>query len=395
VDPAPTTFRFEGGHMGDPEATNPGKGDQVTFDLTMDRRSLRRCARNIIVVKAAVKSPEDGGECRGLVHSVVTERHFGFVIREDTNAKVFFHLTAFQKESGSGTPERGDSVKFTLSERNGKHIAVNVGLLPRGTVQMEEEEPGRRLGVIAMQPVVADEQLTDGKIVLLEDATSPGDDGIGRVLPFTLADQGEAAEAGKTGAAEENASSASADPETFCVGQCVTFTLFSNRLKRSLKRAGRVSLSGQPLFATAKGTVVDVQGAAGSIRPVAASAEAGTGGVATALKEVPFAATEALDPVRAGDEVSYIVVLSSKDSTETARAVAVAQSFSLRFAGGPRVNRQQSVNKFQYREAKRPEKNSLGFEEGWRERLRAELAAERVVAQHAESTEQDAALNDE
>ena len=130
----------------------------------------------------------------------------------------------------------------------------------------------------------------------------PGDDGIGRVLPFTLADQGEAAEAGKTGAAEENASSASADPETFCVGQCVTFTLFSNRLKRSLKRAGRVSLSGQPLFATAKGTVVDVQGAAGSIRPVAASAEAGTGGVATALKEVPFAATEALDPVRAGDE---------------------------------------------------------------------------------------------
>ena len=79
--------------------------------------------------------------------------------------------------------------------------------------------------------------------------------------------------------------------------------------------------------------------------------------------------------------MSYLLAQTSEKNRDSARAVAVAQSLGLRFVGGPRINRQQCVNKFRYREAKRPEKNSLGFPEGWRERLREEMRREREECQ--------------
>ena len=102
--------------------------------------------------------------------------------------------------------------------------------------------------------------------------------------------------------------------------------------------------------------------------------------------------SECLTEVRAGDEVSYLLAQTSEKDSDSARAVAVAQSLGPRFVGGPRINRQQCVDKFRYREAKRPEKNSLGFPEGWRERLREEMRREREERrEESQSTNTDAA----
>jgi hypothetical protein len=243
------------------------------------------------------------------------------------------------------------------------------------------------VGVIAVQPVAVDDQMSDGKIVLLDNTVS-GDEL--RVLPFSLEDKEEGTAAGAAEATEVAAGPAEA--EEFCVGRSVSFTVFSSRIRRNLKRAGRVAVSRQPSLVSAKGSVVEVQGTSGVIKlsamkPDTASSQAASqsspqpkssptgSGVVSALPQdiISFFTFEALDPVRPGDEVSFIVVPPSEEGArDSGRAVAVAQALGLRFAGGPRVKRQLCVNKFRYREAKRPEKNSLGFEEGWRERLRAE-----------------------
>ena len=162
-----------------------------------------------------------------------------------------------------------------------------------------------------------------------------------------------------------------------------------NRIRRSIKRAGRVTLIDKPVLPSAKGIVLDVKNGAGSIRPsdkLSSSTNATTSEVdddseAPSRITLPFFVSECITEVRAGDEVSYLLAQTSEKNRDSARAVAVAQSLGLRFVGGPRINRQQCVNKFRYREAKRPEKNSLGFPEGWRERLREEMRREREECQ--------------
>jgi hypothetical protein len=96
----------------------------------------------------------------GVVTEVVPKRKFGFLSLQDENASkrelLFFHLSSLVSESTNkrdGLPVRkGDEVKFTIgTEKNGKRVALNVTLLPKGSVPSKEDKNAAR-GIVLLEP---------------------------------------------------------------------------------------------------------------------------------------------------------------------------------------------------------------------------------------------------
>jgi len=87
---------------------------------------------------------------RGLVATM--KDNFGFIKCEDRPEELFFHFSDVRDRDGV---RPGDSVEFRVGRSRGKVNAVEITMLPRGTVVLEELLEGPFQGVVklpAMQP---------------------------------------------------------------------------------------------------------------------------------------------------------------------------------------------------------------------------------------------------
>lgn len=116
----------------------PREKDEVIFSIAEDRLTGKKRAINIQVTKKFVVPTVDGIVCS-------LKDHFGFIDRADIASEIFFHFSEFQDRDG---PQVGDEVRFEITERQGKLVAVAVQLLPRGTVSFETILPGDYEGTV-------------------------------------------------------------------------------------------------------------------------------------------------------------------------------------------------------------------------------------------------------
>lgn len=170
----------------------PGVGDVVECNITQSRRTGAYSANNVNVIerKMVERNVVDAGESQlkslgiasaGLVTEVVPARDFGFITQIDENSLkkevLFFHMSSVVMENGDELPtnevhekptrkhrgrhhdrgliRKGDEVKFDIGkhEKSGKRIAMNVVILPQGTLQIPSKaEKNACKGIILMEP---------------------------------------------------------------------------------------------------------------------------------------------------------------------------------------------------------------------------------------------------
>ena len=138
----------------------PGVGDTITYDIIQSRRTGLCLIQNMKIVERN-ESNENGqievsAEASGLgiVKDVVPKSNFGFIhVLDEAATKrevLFFHLSS-DKNNKKSMFRKGDEVKFDIVLERGKRTAINVEVLPRGTI------PGKAaknacLGYILMEP---------------------------------------------------------------------------------------------------------------------------------------------------------------------------------------------------------------------------------------------------
>eukprot|EP00594_Rhizosolenia_setigera_P020904 CAMPEP_0178981296 /NCGR_PEP_ID=MMETSP0789-20121207/26982_1 /TAXON_ID=3005 /ORGANISM="Rhizosolenia setigera, Strain CCMP 1694" /LENGTH=1337 /DNA_ID=CAMNT_0020671823 /DNA_START=365 /DNA_END=4378 /DNA_ORIENTATION=- len=178
----------------------PGLGDTVTCTITQSRRTGAYSAINVNVVERKMierKAPEAetsghkslGISGFGIVSEVVSARNFGFISLLDENAvkkdMLYFQLSSVSfddtiatqgtgdtdpgeshnsrgnskrnsKNTSSSILRKGDEVRFDIgkNEKNGKSIALNVVVVPQGTLKLPtKHDKTASQGYILMEPV--------------------------------------------------------------------------------------------------------------------------------------------------------------------------------------------------------------------------------------------------
>uniref|UniRef100_A0A8D8YKE2 Cold shock domain-containing protein E1 n=1 Tax=Cacopsylla melanoneura TaxID=428564 RepID=A0A8D8YKE2_9HEMI len=104
-------------------------GDKVSFQIATNPRG------NLGASHVRLENPVHPVKYQGVVCSM--KENFGFIERADVVKEIFFHFS----ESKLATEDQlqlGDDVEFNIQTRNGKEVAVNLSLLPRGSVVFED-----------------------------------------------------------------------------------------------------------------------------------------------------------------------------------------------------------------------------------------------------------------
>jgi cold shock CspA family protein len=146
----------------------PSVGDIVRFDVVQSRRTGQFSVENMRIVErhvSEVNLTDTSGW--GVVKEVLPARNFGFISHiDDTAAKpemLFFNLSSVsattdlsddvqQKKKVANNIRKGDEVKFDVgTEKNGKRVAMNVTVLPKGTIPNEADKNACR-GFILLEP---------------------------------------------------------------------------------------------------------------------------------------------------------------------------------------------------------------------------------------------------
>uniref|UniRef100_A0A8C4QDJ2 Cold shock domain containing E1, RNA-binding n=1 Tax=Eptatretus burgeri TaxID=7764 RepID=A0A8C4QDJ2_EPTBU len=118
--------------------TELGVGDKVSFVLS-NKSSGFLGAQEVRLQER--KRPD---RYHGVVCAM--KETFGFIERADQVKEIFFHYSEFR--DNLDTLEPGDDVEFGIQERNGKEVAVDVKLLPEGTVVFEDVSIERYEGYV-------------------------------------------------------------------------------------------------------------------------------------------------------------------------------------------------------------------------------------------------------
>lgn len=111
--------------------------DKVTFCIASDKNTGNLRARNVRLEKPV---PE---RYQGVICAL--KETFGFIERADVVKEIFFHSSECKDFK---TLNLGDDVEFSIHTRNNKEVAVNITLLPVGTVVFEDVEPTVLVGQI-------------------------------------------------------------------------------------------------------------------------------------------------------------------------------------------------------------------------------------------------------
>ena len=138
----------------------PAVGDRVRFDIVQSRKTgIISVAKMTMVTRHTPEIVENVDEAVGFVTEVVPKRKFGFISIEDENASkrelLFFHLKSVEsRQDGKDSHpiRKGDEVKFNIGkEKNGKRVALNVTVLPKGTVPTRADKNACE-GFVLLEP---------------------------------------------------------------------------------------------------------------------------------------------------------------------------------------------------------------------------------------------------
>jgi cold shock CspA family protein len=191
------TFRFEKPNLAEElkDDVPPGSGDVITCDIVQMRRTGKVVVQNLRVLERKEREPgvdpvSTSTTGVGIVKEVVPNRNFGFISVLDENATkrdlIFFHISDLISDQGneeglkSKKPEsvrKGDEVKFQVGvEKNGKRVALNVQVVPKGTIPAKAALNACR-GFILMEPSLV--SLSDAPLRKSHSTTSQGSDKVG------------------------------------------------------------------------------------------------------------------------------------------------------------------------------------------------------------------------
>lgn len=136
----------------------PTIGDKAQFDLVQSRRTGAFFVQNMTIIERHIPALNPSKESgMGIVKEVVSGRGFGLISVLDEAATkretLFFHLS---NTAGRGEKQRqlrkGDEVEFSIAtERNGKRVALDVKMLPRGTIISKTDKNACK-GFILLEP---------------------------------------------------------------------------------------------------------------------------------------------------------------------------------------------------------------------------------------------------
>jgi len=120
------------------------KGDKVSFFIATDKRNRSMCARKVTLVERASNPNPAGSRCQGRVSSM--KDSFGFIKRSDVAGEIFFHYS--QVSADVPDLREGNDVEFSIEQRKDKQVAVNITLLPEGSVVFDDISQKQYHGVI-------------------------------------------------------------------------------------------------------------------------------------------------------------------------------------------------------------------------------------------------------
>jgi cold shock CspA family protein len=139
----------------------PCEGDKVACDIIQSRRSGAVQLVNVRIVErktpvAALEESRPSGETGiGIVTEVVAARQFGFITLLDEGASkreiLFFHFKHLTNNIDS--IKKGDEAKFIIVTQKGKRTAVDIEIVPRGTLDIPSKAAKNAChGFVLMEP---------------------------------------------------------------------------------------------------------------------------------------------------------------------------------------------------------------------------------------------------
>ena len=146
----------------------PTLGDVVCFDVVQSRRTGLFSVVNMrIVERHVVEVSLTDVSGMGIVKEILPARNFGFIsVLDDTSDKremLYFNLSSAASDNTDPpddsvlskkktTIRKGDEVKFDVgTEKNGKRVAMNVAVIPKGTIPSQADKNACR-GFILLGP---------------------------------------------------------------------------------------------------------------------------------------------------------------------------------------------------------------------------------------------------
>eukprot|EP00045_Choanoeca_perplexa_P015865 m.205726 g.205726 ORF g.205726 m.205726 type:complete len:872 (+) comp17099_c0_seq2:87-2702(+) len=130
---------FPDGVQGD----TPLEGDdEVQFNIAYSANTGRFKAKQIVFQRR----PEVP-RYQGIVIAV-KDSGFGFIAAVEGGEQLFFHMSQFTGQTTDDMPHLNDEVDYKLTMSKGKPTAVNVRLLPQGTIDLYERDLEDRLAIV-------------------------------------------------------------------------------------------------------------------------------------------------------------------------------------------------------------------------------------------------------
>jgi cold shock CspA family protein len=144
---------------------------EVSFDLYVDKRTMKRVAKNVRLTDDPIldnDSSSSGGVAYGVIDSIVGVRsgRFGFIRRITNDEKLFWHSTSIVASADGSSNIDYDALherqelSFDLRRRGGMRCAANIRLLPINSLVKEESLDGAAIAMVidALTAVLIDAQ---------------------------------------------------------------------------------------------------------------------------------------------------------------------------------------------------------------------------------------------
>jgi len=313
--------------------------------------------------RGGLKPSEDLSDSteQGIIGTLKDASQFGFIQCADRDGEMFFHYS----DVAGGAPRRGDEVEFRIvtDSRDGRTRAVQVEVLPRGSVQMERVLEENVRGVVTKEMLgqfKPDRRGRGPKATLAESLAQGRPEAYGgKVKRVEAAADAEAAgasgAAAPAAAAAESAAAPAASTSTdlyefserdlvdanvvLYVGDVVSFSIFEERRSRR-RGATKLQLVEPNPAGRERGTVVSVKDNFGFVQleqqfdedddAPPQSQHGGRGGWKE--QQLFFHFSELMDPRRlpnVGDELSFRVDKSPAVGGEQSNKLSAQRIFML------------------------------------------------------------------
>lgn len=147
------------------------KNDEVSFFISTNKRTKSLSAKKVTVVARSQAPQRFKGRVSGMKDS------FGFIKRAEVAVEIFFHYS----QVAADVPDLrvGNDVEFSIENRKDKEVAINVSLLPDGSVVFDDISEKILSGKLLTIPTNKRDEgkiecVSDGKIYSFAEADRDG-----------------------------------------------------------------------------------------------------------------------------------------------------------------------------------------------------------------------------